>query len=1252
MCPGVAVLGGGGAGGDGDGDGSGGKGGAGGGGSGGGAGGAGDGKNAQGAPDYAKYPDCGYASHPVDVVTGRAFTHPITDLELPGPLPLQFRRMYSSKMARRDAGLGYGWGHTFGWELEVEWRRIRVWNEQGIAVDFPAVEVGAEVVGPWGWLLRRDATGFALDVDDGVWRRFAPADERGERYQLAAVEDRNRNRIALTYEKGRLVEILDSAGRMVRVTSTKEGRIASLEVKNAVAQGQWVAFAVYAYDEQGDLTSATDAEGFTARYAYDDDHRLTTDTDRVGLAFHFVYDQEGRCIQSWGDYPGKRDPSLAENLPKMLGDHETRAKGIHHCRFDYGPNGYSEVADSTQVRRFFGNKHGTLDMSDSGGGITKATYRDDGHILSRRNPMGAVTRFERDVRGRLVKVTDPLGRVTAVERDASGLPLVITDAAGGVTRIDRDTRGNAVMLTDVAGAVTTWRYNDCGLVTEQVSPSGARTAYAYDAQWNVVSVTLANGGVFRFTYDALGRRLSRTNPLGAETTYAYSARGDLIVVRDAVGGVTRYTYDGEGHLTRVADPKGQGTELLWGGYHKLCERKDANGNVVRLRYNLEGELVEVYNERGEVHRLTYTTDGRLKGETTFDGRTLWYRSDLAGQVERIQDGALGITDIEYDLAGQVVKRELSDDGVEEYRYDDLRNLIWAKGPGGELRFERDAVGRVVREAQVVQGKEHWTEITYDAAGDRIGRKTSLGHTEAVTRGALGERARTVLDGAERVEHQADVLGRETARALPGGGWMQSQYDAMSRVVRRRAGGSAAETWGRAGEPEWLGARPEKVTVDVAYRYDETSELVESVDQARGRTQYAYDPVGQLLAMVPERARAELFRYDAPGNLHESGEGAAERVYGPGNRLLRQGDTEYLWDLDGRLAEKRRRSAAGGKEEVWRYSWDGAGLLKQVEGPDRVRVEFGYDPFARRVWKKVTRAGETRFDRVAVSATRFVWDGDVLVHEIEQRAREGGDPVVEERTYWFEEDGFAPVAHKERRTDDVAGVGGGEWFHYVNDPIGTPERLIGGDGGVACELRRTAWGETEEEPGGRASTRIRFQGQYGDEETGLCYNRYRYYDSGVGRYISPDPIGLRGGVRGYSYAPDPLTGVDPYGLMYKELTEGIIYRSGSDTTSNLTPRPGKDDVIGGGQSHAGLSLTVKEPRPGEKAVPVDVGKLRQCGLVAVQDSASGHVSVFPVDAAGKCDEARLKQWAATRPGLQQGGTADPLSAALKGAVKKP
>ncbi len=68
--------------------------------------------------------------------------------------------------------------------------------------------------------------------------------------------------------------------------------------------------------------------------------------------------------------------------------------------------------------------------------------------------------------------------------------------------------------------------------------------------------------------------------------------------------------------------------------------------------------------------------------------------------------------------------------------------------------------------------------------------------------------------------------------------------------------------------------------------------------------------------------------------------------------------------------------------------------------------------------------------------------------------------------------------------------------------------------------------------------LRFQGQYFDVETGLHYNRFRYYDPDCGRFVSQDPIGLKGGNNLYQYAPNPGGWVDPLGLM-------VLYRSMSE-----------------------------------------------------------------------------------------------------------
>ena len=271
--------------------------------------------------------------------------------------------------------------------------------------------------------------------------------------------------------------------------------------------------------------------------------------------------------------------------------------------------------------------------------------------------------------------------------------------------------------------------------------------------------------------------------------------------------------------------------------------------------------------------------------------------------------------------------------------------------------------------------------------------------------------------------------------------------------------------------------------------------------------------------------------DKTGNLYETGAGAETRVYAKGNRLIQKGNTQYAWDADGRMIEKRTVEPQPGldapKEEIWKYTWNGAGLMQKAARSDGLIVECAYDPFARRIEKKVYEQKSKLAVPTLKARTRFVWDGDVLVHEIREQGLEKGDPVVEERTYWFEDDGFEPLAHRERRVDDVGREHGG-WFHYVNDPIGTPERLLAEDGSIATEYERKAWGQLEPKGGAKAHTPIRLQGQYWDEETGLAYNRWRYYD-GEGRFVCGDPLGLTGGLNTFGAQLNSLGYVDPLGL---------------------------------------------------------------------------------------------------------------------------
>ena len=105
------------------------------------------------------------------------------------------------------------------------------------------------------------------------------------------------------------------------------------------------------------------------------------------------------------------------------------------------------------------------------------------------------------------------------------------------------------------------------------------------------------------------------------------------------------------------------------------------------------------------------------------------------------------------------------------------------------------------------------------------------------------------------------------------------------------------------------------------------------------------------------------------------------------------------------------------------------------------------------------------------------------------------------------------------------------------------------GAIAWRAQLDIYGVVREEEGvateaDRTANPWRFPAEHEDAETGLYYNRFRYYDPELGRYLSEDPIGLRGGVDLCGYAVDSVNSSDPFGLACKKAKE---LRSGKDVT---------------------------------------------------------------------------------------------------------
>ncbi|MFJ4456724.1 polymorphic toxin type 47 domain-containing protein, partial [Pseudomonas sp. NPDC089392] len=348
-----------------------------------------------------------------------------------------------------------------------------------------------------------------------------------------------------------------------------------------------------------------------------------------------------------------------------------------------------------------------------------------------------------------------------------------------------------------------------------------------------------------------------------------------------------------------------------------------------------------------------------------------------------------------------------------------------------------------------------------------------------------------------------------------------------------------------------------------YRYDIGGQLDYLKDLNRGDVYYRYDPVGRLLE-AGNFHKKEVFAFDPASNLLDPQAPPGPNPHSPrrinDNVLRSYCGTQYRYDERGNLLERSTEGKQG------RFVWDLYNRLRRYED-DRLIVSFAYDALGRRLYKYSRskyrdrpqagpvwneNARRQRDIELGCGFTWYVWEDDTLAFEC--RDRDGKGHTTH---YVFEPGTFVPVAQAVSNQvvellpqpvyvfpydidkDPV-------WQHkpvpkpfaafawYQCDHLGTPMELTGEDGEIAWQGTYKAWGLVEEKRSDQAMwadirNPLRFQGQYFDIETGLHYNRYRYYDPIVGRFIGKDPIGFFGGLNIYVYAQNPTHWVDPLGL---------------------------------------------------------------------------------------------------------------------------
>jgi RHS repeat-associated protein len=206
----------------------------------------------------------------------------------------------------------------------------------------------------------------------------------------------------------------------------------------------------------------------------------------------------------------------------------------------------------------------------------------------------------------------------------------------------------------------------------------------------------------------------------------------------------------------------------------------------------------------------------------------------------------------------------------------------------------------------------------------------------------------------------------------------------------------------------------------------------------------------------------------------------------------------------------------------------------------------------------------------------MWDGNKLLHEWTELAVGAGKQAADEVLTWLFEDGsFAPLAKLQ----------GQARYSILSDHLGTPVQMHDAQGQQVWAAELDSFGKVRKQEGEVAACPFRYQGQYEDVETGLYYNRFRYYDPEAGRYISQDPIKLWGGDRLYSYVGDPTLGTDALGL--SEIPAGFKsfgqYRQFSQATQAGLARAGYPNTVPLMQGSAVTGVSH------DTGVPFDVGR---------------------------------------------------------------
>ena len=334
-----------------------------------------------------------------------------------------------------------------------------------------------------------------------------------------------------------------------------------------------------------------------------------------------------------------------------------------------------------------------------------------------------------------------------------------------------------------------------------------------------------------------------------------------------------------------------------------------------------------------------------------------------------------------------------------------------------------------------------------------------------------------------------------------------------------------------------------------FSYDSLYRLI-SAEGIYGAIDYTYDPVGNRLSKYMD-AETDIYSYETGTNrlLEITGSNPMAFSYDENGNTVSMGNKGFAFNLNNRMmqASVDGAPAAG-------YTYNGLDQrIKKTAGD--ITTIYHYDQSG----NLISESGEDVIDYIYLGNTRIAAvvfpageckgdldnDGDidgsdlaVFAADFGRTGCDTGPPCEGDFDHDNDVDGsdLAIFAGDFGRTDCPEE----EIYYYHNDHLGTPQKMTDVNGAVVWSADYRPFGQADVTVDTVANN-FRFPGQYYDQETGLHYNYFRYYSPAIGRYLTPDPIGLffKNAVAYeinylYLYANNnPVNNYDNFGLLYIE-----------------------------------------------------------------------------------------------------------------------